>query len=280
MRRSGTANGAFESQAVATAAHFPGLQTMPQPWSTLLIFMACVSLLYLIQRWINQHMQGIGILLFNSRDAGMAVLWFVLLPGIILHELSHWTMAKLLGLKTGKLRMWPELTGDEIILGSVEVQKSNPLKDSLVGLAPFLGGSLALLVIGTWVFDANVMGQAWEQSDWRQLLNLLTGTLQVADSWIWLYLVVAFSNAMMPSPSDRASWRLVLIYLGLVGVALVLLGWWPPLPDQLTQGLVSGLRTLTYAFALTLVIDLVFALLLGLGELILGLIRGQRVVYK
>lgn len=253
---------------------------MPEPWSTLLIFTACALLLYLIQRWINQHMQGIGILMFNNRDAGMAVLWFVLLPGIILHELSHWAMAKLLGLKTGKLRMWPELKGDEIILGSVEVQKTNPLKDSLVGLAPFLAGSLALLAIGTWIFDANVMGQAWEQSDWRQLLSLLAGTLRVADSWVWLYLMVAFSNAMMPSPSDRASWRLVLIYVGLVAIIPALLGWWPTLPDQLAQGVGSRLRTLTYAFALTLVVDLIFALLLAFVELLLGLIRGQRVVYK
>jgi hypothetical protein len=225
-------------------------------------------------------MQGIGILLFNSRDAGMAVLWFVLLPGIILHELSHWAMAKLLGLKTGKLRMWPELKGDEIILGSVEVQKANPFKDSLVGLAPFLGGSLALLIIGTRVFDSSVMGEAWLRSDWSQLLNLLAGTLRVADSWIWLYLMVAFSNAMMPSPSDRASWRLVLIYLGLVAIIPALLGWWPTLPDQLTQSMTSHLRTLTYALALTLVVDLIFALLLGLVELLLGLIRGRRVVYK
>ncbi len=112
---------------------------MPDFWISLLAFVLCVVLLYWLQHWITQHMQGIGLLLFNSSNAGMALLWFVLFPGIILHEASHWIMARLLGLKTGRFRVWPQPKGKEIVLGSVEVQRGGVLRDSLVGLAPFLG---------------------------------------------------------------------------------------------------------------------------------------------
>lgn len=253
---------------------------MPDFWISLLAFVLCVILLYWLQHWISQHMQGIGLLLFDSSNAGMALLWFVLFPGILLHESSHWLMARLLGLKTGRFRVWPQTRGKDIVLGSVEVQRGGALRDSLVGLSPFLAGTLALLLIGTLVFDARSIGQAWEQNAWDRFFDLLLGTFQVANALVWLYLIVAVSNAMMPSPSDRESWRLVLIYLAVVVGALVVLGGFPVLPDALLQTLADGLHTLTYAFGLTITVDLVFAAALALIELALGAIRRRKIVYK
>jgi hypothetical protein len=253
---------------------------MPEFWLSLLPFVLCVIVLYWLQHWISQHMQGIGLLLFNSSNAGMALLWFVLFPGIILHEASHWLMARLLGLKTGRFRVWPQTKGKDIILGSVEVQRGGALRDSLVGLAPFLAGTLALLLIGTFVFDSQAIGLAWEQNAWDRFLDLLVGTFQIDNALVWLYLIVAISNAMMPSPSDRESWRLVLIYLGVVVTLLVVLGGFPALPDGLLRTLADSLRTLTYAFGLSLIVDVVFALLLFGLELALSALRRRKVMYK
>lgn len=246
----------------------------------LLLFALLVILLYWLQRWIGRHVQGIGMLLFNSRNAGMALLWFVLLPGVLLHELSHWLMAKLLGVSTGRLRLTPSVQGKQVVLGSVEVQRTDPLRDSLVGLAPFLAGTLALLAIGHWIFDAASLALAWQRGDWSAMASQLAGAFRVDDAWLWLYLLVAVSNAMMPSPSDRESWRLVLIYLAMVAGVMLLFGWLPSLPASLVNALASGLRTLTYVFALVLLIDLVFAAGLGLLELLLSALRGGKVVYK
>lgn len=253
---------------------------MSDPWTTLLIFVASVVLLYLLQRWISRHVQGIGMLAFGSPNAGMGLLWFLLLPGTLVHEFSHWVMAKLLGLRTGRLRIAPDFKGKEIILGSVEIQKTNAFADSLVGLAPFIGGTLVLLAIGYLAFDMEAMIRAWESREWRRILSLAGEMLQVPDSWLWLYLVVAISNAMMPSPSDRKSWRLVLMYLGLVVGILLILGWLPVLPSTWIEFVVTGVRSLTYAFAMTLAIDLAFALMVAVSELILMAISRRRVVYK
>jgi hypothetical protein len=253
---------------------------MSDPWNTLLIFVASVVLLYLLQRWISRHVQGIGMLAFGSPNAGMGLLWFLLLPGTLVHEFSHWAMAKLLGLRTGRFRIAPDFKGKEVILGSVEIQKTNAFADSLVGLAPFIGGTLVLLAIGYLAFDMETMVGAWESREWRRVLRLAGEMLQVPDSWLWLYLVVAVSNAMMPSPSDRKSWRLVLMYLGLVGGGLLVLGWLPALPSAWVEFIVTGMRSLTYAFTMTLVIDLGFALAVALAELILVVVSRRRVVYK
>ena len=253
---------------------------MPPLLPTLLAFALLVMLLYWLQRWTSQHVQGIGVLLFKSNNAGMALLWFVLLPGVLLHEISHWLMAQLLGVPTGRLRLTPTVQGKQVVLGSVEVKRTDPVRDSLVGLAPFLAGTLALLAIGYWVFDAAALGLAWERGAWEQLSQVLLSAFRVNDAWLWLYLIVAVSNAMMPSPSDRESWRLVLIYLALVAVIMLLFGGLPTLPASLMAALNSGLRTLTYAFALALVISLAFALLLALLERLLSGLRGRKVVYK
>ena len=247
---------------------------------TLLAFALLVTLLYWLQRWISQHVQGIGILLFNSSNAGMALLWFVLLPGVLLHEVSHWLMAKLLGVPTGRLRLSPSVQGKQVVLGSVEVKRTDPVRDSLVGLAPFLAGTLALLAIGYWVFDAASLGLAWQRGAWGQMTELLLGAFQIDDAALWLYLIFAISNAMMPSPSDRESWRLVLVYLAVVAGVMLVFGWLPSLPASLVDALTGGLRMLTYAFALALLIDLVFAAALALLELLLSALRRSKVVYK
>ncbi|MFZ2362050.1 MAG: hypothetical protein WA040_22115 [Anaerolineae bacterium] len=247
---------------------------------TLLAFALLVMLLYWLQRWISQHLQGVGILLFSSSNAGMALLWFVLLPGVLLHEGSHWLMAKLLGVPTGRLRLSPSVQGKQVVLGSVEVKRTDPVRDSLVGLAPFLAGTLALLAIGYWVFDAASLGLAWQRGAWNQIAELLLGAFQIDDAALWLYLIFAVSNAMMPSPSDRESWRLVLVYLAVVAAVMLVFGWLPSLPASMIDALTGGLRTLTYAFALALLIDLVFAAALALLELLLSALRRSKVVYK
>ena len=124
------------------------------------------------------------------------------------------------------------------------------------------------------------MGQAWEDNAWQQVIFLLTGALRVDDAWLWVYLVFAISNAMMPSASDRESWRLVLIYLGIVFLVLLVLDWLPTPSTALLYELDAGMRMLTYAFGLALVIDAIFAVALAVIELAASTLLRRRAVYK
>lgn len=247
---------------------------------TLLAFALLVVLLYLLQRRISRSLQMIGVLLFDSGNAGMVVLWFALLPGIILHEASHWLMAQLLGIPTGRLRLSPAMQARQIVLGSVEVKRADPLRDSLIGLAPFLAGTLALLAIGYGVFDAAGLGLAWENNDWTGLWATLSAARLANDAWLWIYLVFAVSNAMMPSPSDRESWRLLLFYVALIALIMLLFGWFPAIPATWIAFINAALRTLTYALALALLIDVVVAALLTSVTALLAAARRRKTVYR
>ncbi|RLC80382.1 MAG: hypothetical protein DRI61_05905 [Chloroflexi bacterium] len=250
-------------------------------WAPLLSLLACFVLLLLINRWISQHLQGVGLLLTGSEEASFYFYFIVLFPGILLHELSHWLMAKLLGLRTGRIRLWPTKKGrgKYLSLGSVEVAKSDPLRDSLVGLAPLLMGCGVLLLVSHYVFDV----QGLFIKSWGDGLNgvwaKLKGWLAEKDFWMWLYLIFCVSNAMMPSAKDREPWKPVLIFLGLVAAGFYLSGWFPHIPASIEKLAREWALSLAYSLGFVVLIDFVWAVALGTFEKALELATGRRILY-
>ena len=115
-------------------------------WMPLVWLMATLPPLFLTKRWINRHVQGLGLLLTGDSQAA-AVLYFVLLlPGILVHELSHWLAATLLGVRTGGISIWPSRRGGRVRMGSVKVGRADPLRASLVGGASLRGGDFVEIV--------------------------------------------------------------------------------------------------------------------------------------
>jgi hypothetical protein len=96
--------------------------------------------------------------------------------------------------------------------------------------------------------------------------------------WLWLYLLFAVANAMLPSPSDRETWPPVILFLGVLVILAYVLGF-----SQVLLGLaplvMTGLRWLAVAFATTIVADLPFVILIASAEWLLGTLRGERVYY-
>ena len=150
-------------------------------------------------------------------------------------------------------------------------------KDSLVGLAPFLMGSGLLLYVGFRVFDLGGTGAAWQNGQTvRGLAHFFSG-LGAPDSWLWLYLAFAVSNAMMPSESDRQPWASLILFLGLLTGAALLFGGLPTLSPETTTWLARSFTTLAYAFGFAVVVDLVFGLVFaGTQGLIYWLARGAK----
>ena len=112
----------------------PLIATLP----TLLVFVLFLLALAWLSRQLSLQIQWLLVLLTRSPDLTMLLLFLLLLPGVIIHEAAHWGMARLLGLKTSKFRVWPKKKGKHIGLGSVSVQRGNLWQDSLVGMAPLI----------------------------------------------------------------------------------------------------------------------------------------------
>lgn len=112
-----------------------------------ILFFGELFLLFLLSRALTQRLS----LFFFSRTRSqtvtiylMAILFF---PGTVIHELSHALAASFLGVHVAQLEFIPKFRGDSIKLGSVAVAKTDPFRRLLIGMAPFLLGTLLLLAL-------------------------------------------------------------------------------------------------------------------------------------
>ena len=250
-------------------------------WSALFWLIVTFLLMYPLKRWISAHVQGVAFLITGNPQVAVWLFWVLFLPGTILHEFSHWLTAKLLGVKTGKFSIWPKKKrGGELQMGSLQVEVVDPFRYSLVGLAPLIFGSVAVLLIGQWQLALGQLGQALVSGDLTQIGQAILETLAVPDVWLWFYLLFAISNAMMPSASDRAAWRTVLIYIGLAAALAIAFGFNPTVPPELQVFILSIVAYLLSAYLITVAVDLFFIVIILVSETILGLALGRRVQYN
>ena len=258
------------------------LTNVPVPYTPmslfpqLLTFALTLTALLGLSRWIARQVQILGLHLTGNEGAALLAYYLLLLPGILLHELSHIGMARLLGLKVGKFSLGPRRQpGGTVELGSVMVRSGGVLRDSLVGLAPFLGGTVVLLLVSYWVFDVATLGQTWALSGWGGVLQAVDGVWLVPDFWLWAYVVFAVSNAMTPSPADRQPWLIAGIYLAVALLLAYLLGGLAVLPQTLAPQVAGALQVLTLAFLFTLALDLAAAAALWGAEIAIVVWQGR-----
>ena len=249
-------------------------------WTPLIWLAATLVPLFLMKRWLNRHIQGLGLLLIGDNETAMLLYFVLLLPGIIIHELSHWLAAKLLGVRTGKITLWPsKRRGNQMRMGSVKVGRTDPFRGSLIGLAPLISGSFAILIIGQLILGLGDLGEVLVTGNWEQIWESLLVHLQAPDFWLWLYLIFAVSNAMLPSESDREPWRPVLLFMCLAALFFYLTGWVHQVPEVLANVSLTSASYLAYAFSLTAVADAIFITIIAVLEALASRLTGKRVEY-
>lgn len=231
---------------------------MPDPSPSLLVpaaFVLSLAALVWLSRQISIHIQIPVYYATKSNDAPTLALFLVFLPGVFIHEGAHWVTARLLGLRTGKFRVWPRRYGKTIGLGSVSVQTGGPVLDSIVGIAPLLVGTTLLALISHYVFDAGQMTSALAEGDWRRAMEAFWQALGGQDGVLWAYLLFTIANSMMPSASDRQPLKPVVLYAAAIVAFYALLGL--PLSPlaQLVDRSLPLLEYLTSAFVFTIVLN-------------------------
>ncbi len=250
-------------------------------WLVLFWLTITFLLLYPLNQWINSRVQGVAFLITGNPKVAIWVFWVLFLPGTLLHEVSHWLTAALVGVKTAKFSLWPKLKrGGELQMGAVQVDVADPFRHSLIGLAPLLFGSIAVLLIGQGWLGLGDVGLALVQGDIYTIWLATEQLLTVPDVWLGIYLIFAISNAMLPSSSDREAWRTVLIYLGLILFLVIGLDLIPEFLFDLQN---LGITLFTYllsAFTITLAIDLFFIIIITFIETVFSFILGRRVQYN
>jgi len=241
---------------------------MASDWMALAWLAALFVLLLFLKRWLSQHLQGLALLLSGDQQIATLLYYLVLLPGIVLHELSHVLAAELVGVKTKRISLRPTAKrGGRVRFGAVTVGPSDPIRESWIGLAPLLSGSALILLLARWQFGVEPMPVLDP--------DVLLSCLQAPDAWLWLYLVFAISNAMLPSESDRQPWRPVLLFLALITGVFYVSGLAPQIPETLKQWALMGVTHLALAFGLALGVDILFATLIFVLEKL-----GERILHR
>lgn len=73
----------------------------------------------------------------------------LLLPGVVIHELAHLIVAEVMLVRTGGLSFSLEQEEDRVVMGSVGIEQTDPLRRAIIGFAPVFVG---ILLIGFSVF--------------------------------------------------------------------------------------------------------------------------------
>lgn len=241
----------------------------------LILFFVLFGAMLFLQHWLQQHIQGATFAVTGNPGCAVRALFLLLLPGVLLHEFSHWVVANLLGVRTGKISIGlGKMRGNKhFSLGSVTVERTDPLRESLIGVAPFVSGLFAIwLLMGAW-FDL------WAPHDPILVFETIWAQLRDPLTWVVLYLVFAVSTSMIPSASDREPWGVIIAIFAGVGALALILGWVPRVSPEMLEFGQQFLYTLIFLFGIIVIVNGALALVIFIFEWVLGAMTQRRVRY-
>jgi len=243
---------------------------------SLVLFLLVFGLTIFLQQWLHRHIQAFAFALTGNPGCALRLLFYLLLPGIYLHEFSHYLTARLLFVQVKKFDIGiGRAHKSQVSLGSVQIAHSDPVRESLIGAAPFLIGIGAIWLIAGWGFGL------WAESFSVELLfQRVRESARDWLTWLDLYLIFAVSTAMIPSESDREPWRLVLAVSGVLIAILFFLGWTPRVPPDVVAMARKILDALTFSLGIAAAVNLSVAMALLILERTVQRISGRRVEYK
>src|SRR5688572_1340700 len=243
--------------------------------SGLFWFILMLVPLILLQRLLHREIQAVFLILTRDSRVTMGIFSMLFLPGVFLHELSHFVMAKLLRVRTGKFSIFPRSLPDgRLQLGYVETARSDVIRDSLIGAAPLIVGTLFVAYVAIYHLQMRVLWDAFRNGQ-LDLFWLGVRTLpQAPDFYLWFYLAFAVSSTMMPSESDRHAWLEMLISIGVLIVIALFFGAGPWMLSNVAPRLSNFLSSVALIFGLTVFVHLLWILPPGLFHKLLARATG------
>lgn len=147
----------------------------------LLFSVELIVLFFLSKRLINSLYRIIYRILPNHH-AVVNTMAVIFLPGTIIHELAHLLFAGVMLVPVGEINLVPKVEGESVKLGSVQIGETDPLRRTIVGVAPVLMGLLCIGAIFLFIpFEKDI--------PWWQIA-------------LGLFLIFEIANTMFSSKKD------------------------------------------------------------------------------
>ena len=217
--------------------------------------------LVFLQRYLHREIQAVALIV--TRDPRFTIVIFQILffPGVLLHEGSHFLMAKLLRVRTGRFSVIPRSLPDgRLQLGFVETAKSDIVRDSLIGAAPLIFGTIFVAFVAVYKLDMRVLWDTFRNGQFSLFWLGLQYLPHVKDFYLWAYLAFVVSSTMMPSESDRHAWLELVISVGILFVIALLIGVGPWVVETIAPFVNNFLSSVAVILGLSVVSHMILIL--------------------
>ena len=242
-------------------------------------FLVGVIGLALLQRRLHYEIQAVLFLLTKRLDFALTIFSILFLPGVLIHELSHYFMARILKVPVGRLSIIPQQMADgRLRLGYVETASTDFFRDALIGAAPLITGSIIVAYAGLIHLE---FASLWAQLTLGEIsssLSAFSQTVNQPDFWIWFYFIFVVSSTMFPSATDRRAWSPILLTLGLLVALILISGAGPWLWENVGSTLIGIIHILSLIFIISALVHLILLPPFWLLRLALGRIFRLKVV--
>jgi hypothetical protein len=217
--------------------------------------------LIVLQRLLHREIQAVFLILTRDARVTMGIFSMLFLPGVFLHELSHFVVAKLLRVRTGGFSIFPKSLPDgRLQLGYVETARSDVIRDSLIGAAPLIVGTLFVAYVAIYHLQMRVLWDAFRNGHFDLFWLGVRALPQTPDFYLWFYLVFAVSSTMMPSESDRHAWLELVISIGVLVLIALLVGAGPWMLSNIAPRLSNFLSAVAVIFGLSAFVHILLIL--------------------
>lgn len=114
---------------------------------TIGLFVLLLIMLFGVSTLLTKTISFFVIKVTRNPFLAIQSLAILFLPGVIIHELAHWLVASILLVPTGTIEFLPQVEGDRVKLGSVQVAKTDIFRMFFIGIAPVIVGTGVLLLL-------------------------------------------------------------------------------------------------------------------------------------